>query len=338
MVPQVMIILGSASDKEVARKTTDILDKLEITYSLKVSSAHRTHNLTKELVKKATEAGVSVFIGIAGLSAHLPGVIASYTSKPVIGVPVEGKFDGLDALYSIIQMPYPAPVASVGVDRGENAGILAAQILSITDADIRSKVKNLRKEYANKVLKSNEVDLKEFDSEYNIKDFLNTEELDLVDDEYIDDTVEGVDVSILVGNHSDLTIAKNIKSVLERLKISSDLRILCPIRSPKKFEQYVDSMQDVKLFIGVSSNSTQVTGALTSLTSKPVLGVPVSEKLNNYSLLSMVSMPPGMPVGTLGINNGKNAALLAGEILALKNDEILALIKKIKDKRKITIK
>ena len=338
MVPQVMIILGSASDKEVARKTTDILDKLEITYSLKVSSAHRTHNLTKELVKKATEAGVSVFIGIAGLSAHLPGVIASYTSKPVIGVPVEGKFDGLDALYSITQMPYPVPVASVGVDRGENAGILAAQILAMSNEDIRAKVKDLRKGYANKVIKSKTADLEEFDSEYNIKDFLNIDELDLADDEYIDDTVEGVDVAIIVGNHSDLKVAKSVKSVLERLKIPSDLRILCPLRSPKKFEQYVDSMQDVKLFIGVSSNSAQVTGALTSLTSKPILGVPVSENLNNDSLLSMVSMPPGMPVGTLGINSGKNAALLAGEILALRNNEILDLIKKIKDKRKITIK
>ena len=335
MIPKVMIILGSASDKAVAKKTTDILEKLEIPYSLKVASAHRTHELVKELVIKGTEAGVEVFIGIAGLSAHLPGVIASYTFKPVIGVPVEGKLDGLDALYSIVQMPYPAPVASVGIDRGENAGILAGQIIGVNDAEVKENVNKLRKEYANKVMNSNKNDLDDFDGENHVKDFLDIDELELNDSEYIDDSVtENIEVGIIVGNHQDLTVAKKVESVLERLKITSSIRILCPIRSPKAFEQYVDSMQEVKLFIGISSQSAQVTGALTSLTSKPIIGVPCSTDLDiNDSLLSMVSMPPGMPVGTVGIDNGKNAAFLAGEILALSNEDKIKFLEKAKNKK-----
>ncbi|MCQ2972466.1 MAG: 5-(carboxyamino)imidazole ribonucleotide mutase [archaeon] len=335
MIPKVMIILGSASDKAVAEKTTDILEKLEIPYSLKVASAHRTHELVKQLVIKGTEAGVEVFIGIAGLSAHLPGVISSYTFRPVIGVPVEGKLDGLDALYSIVQMPYPTPVASVGIDRGENAGILAGQILSINDSEIKERINILRKEYSNKVISSNEKDLDEFNGENHVKDFLQMEELDLDDSEYIDDSIEeDLEVGIIVGNHQDLAIAKKVEIVLERLKMTSNIRILCPIRFPKAFEQYVDSMPEVKLFIGVSSQSTQVTGALTSLTSKPVIGVPCSTALNiNDSLFSMVSMPPGMPVGTVGIDNGKNAAFLAAEILALSNPEKINILKKVKSKK-----
>ena len=89
MVPKVMIILGSGSDIAIAEKSMDILEKLEIPYSLKIASAHRTLNLVRELVKQGTDAGIEVFIGIAGLAAHLPGVIAAYTPRPVIGVPVD---------------------------------------------------------------------------------------------------------------------------------------------------------------------------------------------------------------------------------------------------------
>ena len=100
MIPKVMIILGSASDKDVALKSIKILEKLQIPYSLKVASAHRTHDKVKKLVIDATNNGVEVFIGIAGLAAHLPGAIAAYTHRPVIGVPVEGAVGGLDALYA----------------------------------------------------------------------------------------------------------------------------------------------------------------------------------------------------------------------------------------------
>lgn len=139
MTPKVMIILGSGSDIAIAEKSMKILEKLEIPYSLKIASAHRTPDLVRELVVQGTNAGIKVFIGIAGLAAHLPGAIAAYTHKPVIGVPVNVNVDGLDALYSSVQMPYPSPVATVGIDRGDNGAILAAQILGLYDEEIQQK-------------------------------------------------------------------------------------------------------------------------------------------------------------------------------------------------------
>ena len=156
MTPKVMIILGSGSDIAIAEKSMKILEKLEIPYSLKIASAHRTPDLVRELVVQGTNAGIKVFIGIAGLAAHLPGAIAAYTHKPVIGVPVDVKVSGLDALYSSVQMPYPSPVATVGIDRGDNGAILAAQILGLYDEDIRRKVIELKEEYKQKVIRSNE--------------------------------------------------------------------------------------------------------------------------------------------------------------------------------------
>ena len=156
MTPKIMIILGSGSDISIANKAMDMLDKLEIPYSLKIASAHRTPNLVREIVTKGTEAGIEVFIGIAGLAAHLPGSIAAYTPRPVIGVPVDVKTGGIDALQSIIQMPYPSPIATVGIDRGDNAAILAAQFIGLHDDEIHQKVLKLRKDYAQKVIESNE--------------------------------------------------------------------------------------------------------------------------------------------------------------------------------------
>ena len=100
MKPKVMILLGSASDYAIAEKAIDILETLNIPYDVKVASAHRTHEKVKKIVMKATDEGIEVFIGIAGLSAHLPGMIAANTHKPVVGVPVSVKLGGLDALYA----------------------------------------------------------------------------------------------------------------------------------------------------------------------------------------------------------------------------------------------
>ena len=97
------------------------MEKLQIPYSLKVASAHRTHDKVKGLVIDGTKDGVEVFIAIAGLAAHLPGAIAAYTHRPVIGVPVDGAIEGLDALYACVQMPYPIAVPTVGINRGDNA-------------------------------------------------------------------------------------------------------------------------------------------------------------------------------------------------------------------------
>ena len=144
MTPKIMIILGSGSDIAIAEKAMDILDKLEIPYSLKIASAHRTPNIVREIVQQGTDAGIEVFIGIAGLAAHLPGTIAAYTPRPVIGVPVDVKTGGIDALESIVQMPYPSPIATAGIDRGDNAAILAAQFIGLHDAEVHDRVVKLR--------------------------------------------------------------------------------------------------------------------------------------------------------------------------------------------------
>ena len=154
MTPKIMIILGSGSDIAIAEKAMDILDKLQIPYSLKIASAHRTPNLVREIVKQGTDAGIEVFIGIAGLAAHLPGSIAAYTPRPVIGVPVDVKTNGKDALDSIVQMPYPSPIATVGIDRGDNAAILAVQMLALSDEALAEKLaadkENMRSGVASK--------------------------------------------------------------------------------------------------------------------------------------------------------------------------------------------
>lgn len=127
--PEVAVILGSKSDNAIAEKVSSKLQELGIPYEVKVISAHRN---PQELEKYLQRSSAKVIIGIAGLAAHLPGFIASHTERPVIGVPVNSKLGGLDALLSIAQMPRGVPVACVGIDNGENAALLAARILSVT--------------------------------------------------------------------------------------------------------------------------------------------------------------------------------------------------------------
>ena len=144
----VSIILGSKSDKEIAKKAIEILDRFNIKYEVNVASAHRAPARVVEIINNAHESGVQVFIAIAGLAAHLPGVVASHTIRPVIGVPVKAALDGMDALLSIAQMPAGIPVACVGIGRGENAGILAAQIMATGDKELEAKLAVHRKEMA----------------------------------------------------------------------------------------------------------------------------------------------------------------------------------------------
>ena len=124
---KIHIIMGSKSDTLVAEKAQKILDDFKVNYETTVASAHRTPDFLKNTVEKSN---ADVFIGIAGLSAALPGSIAAHTTKPVIGVPVSGKVN-LDSILSIVQMPPGIPVGAVGLDRGDNAALLAIQILSI---------------------------------------------------------------------------------------------------------------------------------------------------------------------------------------------------------------
>ena len=338
MTPKIMIILGSGSDIAIAEKAMDILDKLEIPYSLKIASAHRTPNLVREIVTQGTNAGIEVFIGIAGLAAHLPGSIAAYTPRPVIGVPVDVKTNGIDALESIVQMPYPSPIATVGIDRGDNAAILAAQFIGLHDDEVHKKVINLRKEYASKVISSNEEIIQPIDRPYINNDFLRIKNIEIHKpqaDENTKDSCKNKDaeVAIIVGRQSDVGTAKKIAVILDRLKITHDTKVVCPIRSNKKFINYVNSMKNAKIFIGVSSNSSQVTGGIVGITARPVIGVPCTNENGEDYMLTTVSMPPGVPVATVGINNGKNAAVLAGEILSIDNPNIVDLLEKLKDKK-----
>ena len=145
---KVQIILGSKSDMSVAEKTQKILDDFGVDYDLKVASAHRTPDFLKDVVEKNN---ADVFIGIAGLAAALPGSIAAHTTKPVIGVPVSGKVN-LDSILSIIQMPPGIPVAAVGLDRGDNAALLAIEILATQDKKLTKKLEDYRKKMRDEIL------------------------------------------------------------------------------------------------------------------------------------------------------------------------------------------
>lgn len=146
----VRVIMGSASDVEVAKKVTQILKKFEISYEVSVISAHRALNILEETIKKDD---CKVYIGIAGMAAHLAGVMAGMTIKPVIGIPVGGSNTaGLDALLSMVQMPKGVPVATVAINGGNNAALLAIQILALSDENLSEKLKSYKKEMLNKVI------------------------------------------------------------------------------------------------------------------------------------------------------------------------------------------
>ena len=143
---EVGIILGSESDKKIGEKCVETLKNLGIKYKITVASAHRTPERVKNIVKEYEKKGVKVFIGIAGLSAALPGIIASLTIKPVIGVPTDAALDGLDALLSMSQLPSGIPVAAVGINNGKNAALLAAEIIAVGDKRVEKKIKEYRNE------------------------------------------------------------------------------------------------------------------------------------------------------------------------------------------------
>jgi 5-(carboxyamino)imidazole ribonucleotide mutase len=145
---KIQIIMGSSSDMPVAEKAKGILEEFGVAYDITVASAHRTPDV---LIKTVENSDADVFIGIAGLSAALPGTIAAHTCKPVIGVPVSGKVN-LDAILSIIQMPPGIPVGAVGLDRGENAALLAVEILAVHDKKLAKKLGEYRKKMREKIV------------------------------------------------------------------------------------------------------------------------------------------------------------------------------------------
>jgi len=137
-MPEVLVVIGSDSDRPVAEKAVATLEEYGIKCDVAVASAHRTPEKLDVLIKNSD---AKVFIAIAGLSAALPGVIASKTKRPVIGVPVGVKLEGLDALLSMMQMPPGVPVATVGIDNGKNGALLAVEILAVSDNELRDRLK-----------------------------------------------------------------------------------------------------------------------------------------------------------------------------------------------------
>lgn len=156
MQPRVSIIMGSTSDLPVMKKAADFLNDLEIPFEINALSAHRTPAEVEQFAKNAEGRGVKVIIAAAGMAAHLPGVIASMVKIPVIGVPINASLDGLDALLSIAQMPPGIPVATVGINGAQNAGILAAQIIATGDAALAEKVAAFKEGLKDKIVKANE--------------------------------------------------------------------------------------------------------------------------------------------------------------------------------------
>jgi len=160
MTPKVSIIMGSTSDLPVMKKAADFLNDMEIPFEINALSAHRTPDEVEVFAKSAESRGIKVIIAAAGMAAHLCGVIASMTPIPVIGVPINASLDGMDALLAIVQMPPGIPVATVGINGAQNAGILAAQMLAVGDQEIATKLKQFKESLKSKIVKANE-ELKE---------------------------------------------------------------------------------------------------------------------------------------------------------------------------------
>ena len=156
MKPIVSIIMGSTSDLPVLEKAAKLFDEFEIPFELNALSAHRTPEEVTAFATSAQERGLKVIIAAAGMAVHLPGVIAAQTTVPVIGVPIKSTLEGMDALLAIVQMPPGIPVATVGINGGLNAAILAIQMLALSDEKIAAKLEAYKKNLAKKIVKANE--------------------------------------------------------------------------------------------------------------------------------------------------------------------------------------
>lgn len=168
MQAKVSIIMGSTSDLPVMEKALKFLDDHKVPFEVNALSAHRTPKEVERFASEAEGRGIRVIIAAAGMAAALPGVIAASTSLPVIGVPINGMLDGLDAMLSIIQMPPGIPVATVGVNAAQNAAILALQILALSDDDAARELKQHRQSLGEKIVKANH-DLAKLDYKYMVK-------------------------------------------------------------------------------------------------------------------------------------------------------------------------
>ncbi|MDE7028222.1 5-(carboxyamino)imidazole ribonucleotide mutase [Duncaniella freteri] len=167
MKPIVSIIMGSTSDLPILKKAADFLNDMQVPFEMNALSAHRTPREVEEFATGAQARGIKVIIAAAGMAAALPGVIAAMTPLPVIGIPINSTLSGMDALYSIVQMPPGISVATVGINAGMNAAVTAVQILALSDPDLAARYEAYRATLSKKIVKANE-ELREVKYEYKV--------------------------------------------------------------------------------------------------------------------------------------------------------------------------
>lgn len=167
MNPLVSIIMGSTSDWGVMEEAANFLNEMQIPFEVNALSAHRTPEKVESFSRMVQQRGIRVIIAGAGMAAHLPGVIAAYTTIPVIGVPIKSSLAGLDAMLSIIQMPPGIPVATVGINAARNAAILATQIIALSDTNIAQRLISFKESLKEKVILANE-ELKKINYPYKV--------------------------------------------------------------------------------------------------------------------------------------------------------------------------
>lgn len=156
MKPRVSIIMGSTSDLPIMEKAAALLNEFEIPFEINALSAHRTPKEVESFASNAAKNDIEVIIAAAGMAAHLPGVIASMTTLPVIGVPINASLDGMDALLAIVQMPPGIPVATVGINGALNAAILAIQIMANGDKNLQGKLSKYKEDLKKKIVEAND--------------------------------------------------------------------------------------------------------------------------------------------------------------------------------------
>lgn len=167
MKPVVSIIMGSTSDLPILKKAADFLNEMQVPFEMNALSAHRTPREVEAFASGARDRGIKVILAAAGMAAALPGVIAAMTPLPVIGIPIASTLDGVDALYSIIQMPPGISVATVGINAGMNAAVMAVQMLSLSDPELAERFDAYRATLSRKIVKANE-ELKDVKYDYKV--------------------------------------------------------------------------------------------------------------------------------------------------------------------------
>lgn len=167
MKPIVSIIMGSTSDLPILKKAADFLNDMQVPFEMNALSAHRTPREVEDFAGSAKDRGIKVIIAAAGMAAALPGVIAAMTPVPVIGIPINSTLNGMDALYSIVQMPPGISVATVGINAGMNAAVMAVQILALSDKQLAERYEAYRSTLSKKIVKANE-ELKEVKYDYKV--------------------------------------------------------------------------------------------------------------------------------------------------------------------------